>query len=182
MALTAASFCVFLTRVFTFATAATFFAAALRATGFAAAFLALTAGFAFAAAFFAALTFLAGLAGFRAVDFAVTALLAFGLEGDLALTVRFAVADFALERDVDRLKPFVRLLLMCGSQKAAHLIEQRGKRPELTIEAPLNQRAQLFAGALTWPKNRHFRQMYKQRKTLEGHCWLCYSASWLTEA
>jgi hypothetical protein len=113
MALTAASFCVFLTRVVTFATA-TFFAAALRATGFAAVFLALTAGFALAAAFFAVT-----LAGLRAVAFAVTALLAFGLEGDLALTVRFAVADFALERDVDRLKPFVRLLLMCGSQKAA---------------------------------------------------------------
>ena len=113
IALTAASFCVFLTRVFTFATA-TFFAAALRATGFAAAFLALTVGFALAAALFAAVT----LAGLRAGAFAVTALLAFGLEGDLALTVRFAVADFALERDVDRLKPFVRLLLMCGSQKA----------------------------------------------------------------
>ena len=116
MALTAASFCVFLTRVFTFATAATFFVAAFRARGFAVAFLALTAGFAFAPAFFAALI-LVGLAGFRAVAFAVTALLAFGLEGDLALTVRFAVADFALERDVDRLKPFVRLLLMCGSQR-----------------------------------------------------------------
>src|SRR5215213_684370 len=73
-ALTAASFCVFLTRVFTFATA-TFFAAALRANGFAAAFFVLVAGFAFGADFFAALS-LADLAGFRADAFAVTALLA----------------------------------------------------------------------------------------------------------
>jgi hypothetical protein len=126
-ALTAASFCGFLTRVFTFATA-TFFAAALRANGFAAAFLVLVADFAFAADFFAALS-LADLAGFRADAFAVTALLALGLEGDLALTGRFAVlsdADFALERDVDRLKPFVRLLLMVGNLKR---LLTRGEQP-----------------------------------------------------
>jgi hypothetical protein len=53
---------------------------------------------------------------------AAEALLALGLDGDFALTARLALfAGFAFERDVDRLKPFVRLLLMCGSQKAAHL-------------------------------------------------------------
>jgi hypothetical protein len=63
-----------------------------------------------------------GLAAFRADVLVAVALLAFGLEGDFALTARFALfAGFAFERDVDRLNPFVRLLLMCGSQKAARL-------------------------------------------------------------
>ena len=121
-ALTAASLCVVLTLELTFETA-TFFAAALRANGFAAAF---RAGF---TVFFALdAVFLAGralTAAFRAGAFAVTALRAFGLEGGLALTTRFAVfadADLAFEREAERLKPFVRLLLMCGSQKAAHLM------------------------------------------------------------
>ena len=106
---TAASFCVFLTL-----DTGTFFAAdlaaALRATGLGAAFLALTAPFGFAAAFFA----VRGLTTLRAVDLADVALLALGLEAGLALTVRFAVfaVGFAFERDADRLKPFVRLLLM----------------------------------------------------------------------
>ena len=115
---TAASFCVFLTLVFTFE-ADTFFVAALRARGFGAAFRAFTVGLAFTAAFFAARS----LTGFRADALAVAALFAFGLDGDFAFTARFAVfaAGLAFERDVDRLKPFVRLLLMCGSQKAAHL-------------------------------------------------------------
>ncbi|HET6976570.1 MAG TPA: hypothetical protein VFI24_09630, partial [Pyrinomonadaceae bacterium] len=59
---------------------------------------------------------------------------ALGLEGDFALTARFALfAGFAFERDVDRLNPFVRLLLMCGSQKAARLkraaVENAGSLP-----------------------------------------------------
>jgi hypothetical protein len=91
-----------------------FLAAAFRASGFGAGLLALTAGFAFAATFFAART------GLRAVAFA-------GLVEDFAWTARFA-DDFAFERDVDRLNPFVRLLLMCGSQKAAHLREQPQER------------------------------------------------------
>ena len=43
-----------------------------------------------------------------------------GLEDDFALTARFAFfadAVFAFEREADRLKPFVRLLLMCGISK-----------------------------------------------------------------
>ncbi|HEV8430764.1 MAG TPA: hypothetical protein VGQ41_22875, partial [Pyrinomonadaceae bacterium] len=88
----------------------------MRATTFGAAFLAFVAGLDFVAAFLAAL----GLAAFLVDGLAPVALLALGLDGDFALTARFALfAGFAFERDVDRLKPFVRLLLMCGSQKAA---------------------------------------------------------------
>jgi hypothetical protein len=86
----------------------------LRATGFGAAFLALAATFGFEAVFFAE----RGLTVLRAVGFAV-ARLALGFEAGFALTARFAVfaVGFAFERDADRLKPFVRLLLMCGNLK-----------------------------------------------------------------
>ncbi len=114
MARTAACFCV----VLTLDTAATFFGAAFRATAFGAAFFALAASFDFDDAFLAA----AGFAAFLVVSLVAVARWALGLEGDFALTARFALfAGFAFDRDVDRLKPFVRLLLMCGSQKAAHL-------------------------------------------------------------
>ena len=110
---TAACFCV----VLTLDTVGTFFGAALRATVFGAAFFAFTAGRGrdLAAAFLAAV----GRAAFRAVVLAALALLALGLEGDFALLARFALfaAGLAFERDADRLNPFVRLLLMCGSQK-----------------------------------------------------------------
>ena len=124
MARTAACFCV----VLTLDTVATFFGAALRATVFGAAFFAFTAGRDLAAAFLAAV----GRAAFLAVVLLAVALLALGLEGDFALTARFALfAGLAFERDADRLNPFVRLLLMCGSQKAAHLkraaVESRGE-------------------------------------------------------
>jgi hypothetical protein len=123
MARTAACFCV----VLTLDDAAAFFGAALRATVFGAAFFAFAASFDLVAAFLAAVS----LAAFLVDGLAAVALLALGLEGDFALTARFALfAGFAFERDVDRLKPFVRLLLMCGSQKAAHLkraaVESRG--------------------------------------------------------
>jgi len=115
IARTAACFCV----VLTLETVATFFGAALRATVFGAAFFVFTAGRDLAAAFLAAV----GRAAFLAVVFAAAALLALGLEGDFALLTRFALFDagLAFERAADRLNPFVRLLLMCGSQKAAHL-------------------------------------------------------------
>ena len=115
IARTAACFCV----VLTLDTVATFFGAAFRATVFAAAFFAFTAGRDLAAAFLAAVS----RAAFLAVVFAAAALLALGLEDDFALLTRFALfaAGLAFERDADRLNPFVRLLLMCGSQKAAHL-------------------------------------------------------------
>lgn len=111
---TAASFCVLLTLE-----TGGFLAAALRATGFGAAFLALTATFGLAAVFFADRS----LTDLRPDGLAVVALLAFALETGFALTARFAVfaVAFALERDADRLKPFVRLLLMCGISKGCSL-------------------------------------------------------------
>lgn len=107
---TAASFCVFLTLE-----TEGFLAAALRATGLGAAFLVLTADFGLAAVFFAERS----LTVLRAGGLAVVALRAFGFDADFALTARFAVfaVGFAFERDADRLKPFVRLLLMCGNLK-----------------------------------------------------------------
>ncbi|HEX5876576.1 MAG TPA: hypothetical protein VFY60_18160 [Pyrinomonadaceae bacterium] len=92
------------------------FEAALRVNDFGVAFLALAGALVFAAVFFAARAF----AGFRAEAFAVTARWALGFDGDLALTARlvvFADAVLTFERDVDRLKPFVRLLLMGGISK-----------------------------------------------------------------
>ena len=158
---TAASLCVFLTlgavvALGAVALGALAFEAPLRANDFGVAFFALAGALDFAAIFFAARAF----TGFRAEAFAVTARLAFGFDGDLALTARFVVfADAVLtfERDVDRLKPFVRLLLMGGISKGCSpWVSSRGNRRELTIEAPLNQRAQLFKGALTlwlWSTN-----------------------------
>ena len=85
------------------------------ATGFAAAFFDFEVDFDFAAAFLAERSF----AAVRADDLAAVALVALGLEGDFALTARFALfaAGLAFERDVDRLNPFVRLLLMGGFSK-----------------------------------------------------------------
>jgi hypothetical protein len=124
-----------------------FFAAVLRATGLGAAFLALTVTFGFAVVFFAERSLTALRAGGLAV-----ALLALGFEADFALTARFAVfaVGFAFERDADRLKPFVRLLLMAEILKGCSLgASSRHNARELTTETPLNQRAQVFAGALT---------------------------------
>jgi hypothetical protein len=149
-----------------------FLAAALRATGFGAAFLVLTAVFGFAAVFFAE----RGLTALRATGLVVVALLALGLEAGFDLTARFAVfaVGFAFERDVDRLKPFVRLLLMWEISKGCPLgASSRKNARENTTERPLNQRAQLFAGALLSQNWTNFQQMCQQRKTLAGHCWLC---------
>ena len=110
---TAASFCVFLT--LDTATFLAGLAAALRAIGLGAAFLALTATLGFDGVFFAE----RGLTALRPAGLAEVALLALGLEAGLALTARFAVfaVGFAFERDPDRLKPFVRLLLMAVNLK-----------------------------------------------------------------
>ena len=122
---TAASLCVFLTlgavvlgalALGAVALGAVALEAPLRANVFDVAFFALAGALDFAAIFFAARAF----TGFRAEAFAVTARWALGFDGDLALTARFVVfADAVLtfERDVDRLKPFVRLLLMGGISK-----------------------------------------------------------------
>jgi hypothetical protein len=91
-----------------------FLGEALRATGLAAAFFGFVAALDFAAVFLAGRTFDAVRA-----DLAAVALVALGLEGDFALTARFELfaAGLAFERDVDRLNPFVRLLLMGGFSK-----------------------------------------------------------------
>ena len=137
IARTAACFCVFLTLE-----TSTFFVEALRAAGLAVAlavalvatFFDLVADFPFAAVFFAAVFFAARTgAAFRGGDFAARR--ALGFEADLALTTRFALfaAGFALERDVDRIKPFVRLLLMCGNLKGCSgLLSRRGIAGSLT--------------------------------------------------
>ena len=108
---TAACFCV----VLTLEAGAAFFGAALRAAGLGVGFLAFTADLDFAAVFLAVAVF----AALRATGLAAAALRAFGLEADFVLTTRFALfaAGLTFERDVDRLRPFVRLLLMGGNLK-----------------------------------------------------------------
>jgi hypothetical protein len=121
-ALTAASFCVFLT----LGTSGFFAAAALRATGLGAAFLALADAFGLVAVFLAALIFetvfdtALRAAGLAAVARLTVALMADFAAAGFALTARFAVfaaGRFAFERVGDRRKPFVRLLLMGGISK-----------------------------------------------------------------
>src|SRR6185295_13429432 len=130
IARTAACFCVNLTLETT-----TFLAAAaLRATGFGAAFLVFAEALDFAAVFLAG----RALAADRADDLAAAALVALGLEGDFAFTARFALfaAGLAFERDVDRLNPFVRLLLMTRFSKGCSLeASSRKIGPQLTIDA-----------------------------------------------
>jgi hypothetical protein len=173
-ALTAASLCVVLTLELTLDTA-TFLAEVLRAAGLVAAFRALTAVFGFALVFFAVFAE-RRLTALRADGLEEVALLAFGFEAGFALTARFAVfaVGFAFERDADRLKPFVRLLLMWEISKGCSLgASSRKNARELTIEAALNQRAQVFAGALRSENWTNFRHKCQQRKTLAAHCWLC---------
>jgi len=166
-ALTAASFCVFLT----LETAATFLAAVLRATGFGADRLALAVAFGFAAAFRAT----ALRAALVTVGLAAVARLAFTFAAGLAaagfaLTARFAVfagAFFAFERVGDRRKPFVRLLLMGGISKGCSLFtSSRWNRAQLTTASPLNQRTQVFAGALSPPSTVHFDKCANKEKHL----------------
>ena len=157
----------------TLETGAAFFGAALRAAGLAAGFLALTADLDFAAVFLAAAVFNA----LRATGLAAAALRAFGLEADFVLTTRFALfaAGLTFERDVDRLRPFVRLLLMVEISKGCSPV----------ASSPWNWPAAYHRHAFYINEHNHlrvlydpkygpiFRQMYQQRKTLDGHCWLC---------
>jgi hypothetical protein len=145
MARTAACFCV----VLTLETAGAFLGAGLRATTFVAAFFVFAADLDFVAAFLAA----AGRAAFLVAGLAAVALLALGLDGDFALTARFALfAGFAFERDVDRLKPFVRLLLMCGSQKAAHLKRAAVESPGAYHRRPSKSTGTSICGCFTYRK------------------------------
>jgi len=146
----------------------TFFAvAALRAAGFGAAFFALVTAFGLVAVFFAA-----AFAGFRAReragDFAALALFALGL-AVAALATRFAgfdAARFAFERAADRRKPFARLLLMgLNLKRLLTLHEQPRNCPQLTTEPGLNQRRQVFAGALRHPFVRPANQSVNKEKS-----------------
>lgn len=96
------------------ALAGAFLAEALRASGLGVAFRGFAGAFPFAAG-----RAPRALIGLRADAFAAEARWALGLVDDFALTVRFAFfADvLALERDVDRLNPFVRLLLIVRISK-----------------------------------------------------------------
>jgi hypothetical protein len=153
----------------------TFFAgAALRTTGFGAALRALVVCFGLAA--FLAAAFTGFLASGREGDFAALARFALGL-AVVAFATRFAVlagARFVFERDAGRRTPFARLLLMgLNLKRLLTFSEQPRKRPELTTDALLNQRRQVFAGALTPCFLVLNREMCQQRKTLDAHCWLC---------
>ena len=170
---TAACFCVVLTLE-----ATTFLAAAaLRATGFAAAaFFGLAVALDFEAVFLAGRSFAADFDAVRTDDLAAVALVALGLEGDFALTARFALfaAGLAFERDVDRLNPFVRLLLMGGFSKGCSLeASSRKIGPQLTIDLPLDQWRQVFAGALPTENQSTFPTQGSTKKNLDGHRWLC---------
>jgi hypothetical protein len=120
-ALTAASFCVFLTPE-----TATFFGwltGARRCEVFAGVFLVALATF-LAATFFAGLALVLALT-LRGTAFTPLTRFALGLE-ELAFTACLAVfadARFVVERAVDRRKPFVRLLLMCGFSKGCSAVE-----------------------------------------------------------
>jgi hypothetical protein len=129
----------------------TFFAGAvLRATDFGAALRALVVGLGLAA--FLAAAFTGFLASGREGDFAALARFALGL-AVVAFATRFAVlagARFVFERDAGRRTPFARLLLMgLNLKRLLTLHEQPRKRRELTTAALLNQRRQVFAGALS---------------------------------
>ena len=170
IARTAACFCV----VLTLETTGFLAAAALRATCFGAALrvLGLDEDLEWAAVFLAGRT----LAAERADDLAAAALVALGLEGDFAFTARFALfaAGLAFERDVDRLNPFVRLLLMTGFSKGCSLeVSSRKIGPQLTIDLPLDQWRQVFAGALTTENRTSFPTQVSTKKNLDGHRWLC---------
>jgi hypothetical protein len=94
------------------------------------------------------------LAAFLAVVLLAVALLALGLEGDFALTARFALfAGLAFERDADRLNPFVRLLLMCGSQKAAHLKRAAVESPGAYHTCPSKSIGTSICGCFTYRKS-----------------------------
>jgi len=101
---------------------------------------------------------------------------ALGLEGDFAFTARFALfaAGLAFERDVDRLNPFVRLLLMTRFSKGCSPeASSRKIGPQLTIDPPLDQWRQVFAGALTTENQTTFPTQVSTKKNVDGHRWLC---------
>jgi hypothetical protein len=158
-ALTAASFCVFLT----LETASFFAAAVLRAAGFGAGRRALAA-FGFAAG-------LRATALRVAVGLAAAARLAFGLAAaGFALTARFAVfagAFFAFERVGDRRKPFVRLLLMGWNLKRLLTNrEQPLESPALYHSFAPKSTNTSICGCFTYPNTVHFDKCANKEKHL----------------
>ena len=134
-ALTAASFCVFLTPV-----TATFFGwltGVRRGAVLAGAFLLAFACFLVVATFFVGLAAVLALA-LRGAAFTPLARLALGLEefAFIDCLAVFADARFVVERAVDRRKPFVRLLLMCGFSKGCSAIVSSRRMPRSLPQNP----------------------------------------------
>ena len=108
---------------------------------------------------------------FRAGAFATVALLALGFEAVFALTARFAALEdvrFAAVLAVDLRKPFERLLLIlvliykgCPDSLSSH---RTGA--QLSTGLPLNQSAQVVAGALRRPE--HLR-LHNKSANIEKH-------------
>jgi hypothetical protein len=139
---------------------------ALRATGFGAAFLVFAAGLDFAVVFLAGRSFAVD----RADDLAAAALVALGLEGDFALTARFALfaAGLAFERDVDRLNPFVRLLLMGGFSKGCSCWEQPQNWTAAYHRPAPKSMETTICRCFTWRKLAHFSDIALNK---EKSCW-----------
>jgi hypothetical protein len=159
-ALTAASFCVFLT----LETASFFAAAVLRAAGFGAGRRALVAAFGLVAA-------LRATAFRAAVGLAAVARLAFCLAAaGFALTARFAVLAgvfFAFERVGDRRKPFVRLLLMGWNLKRLLTNrEQPLESPALYHSFAPKSTNTSICGCFTCPNTVHFDKCANKEKHL----------------
>lgn len=189
MARTAASFWVFLT--LGSSTLRCLTSTFLGAAAFAGVFLtprfgavALRAGAAvFLTAFCFAVTF--GLAAFRAGALAVLAF-GFGRAGFAFNALDFAdfTAVRALVLEVERLRPFARVLMECNVEGYYML---GGKQPpetnaELTIaQPPKSTRTRDLQVPETSLKTFQESLQLQHRKTLEGHCWLCYSAFRLQE-
>jgi hypothetical protein len=152
MALTAATFCVFLTLE-----TVTFLDAVFLAGAFGAGFL-LFAECLATVTFFVVRAFavLFRTEAFETAPRDTVALFAFGFEADLAFTARFAVFEegrFTAVRADDRRKPFERLLLILGliSKGCSVTLSSRRIAAQLSTASRLNQLSQLFAGALSLP-------------------------------
>ena len=109
------------------------------------------------------------------------ALFALGGAG-LTFKARLLSDDFVAERrgparDADRLIPLVTALLM-ESSRLTGLPVNSGSREnlgEISIASLLNQGEKGGCGYNKAPNEGRLVSVVKQRKTLEGHCWLCYS-------
>ena len=144
------------------------------AAGFGAGLLAFAAAFDLVAVFRAVALRAAALV---ALGLAALARFAFGFAATrFALTARFALfaAGLAFERDADRLNPFVRLLLMCGSQKAAHLKRAAVESPGAYNTCPSKSIGTSICGCFTYRKSeRNFVKTTNKEKHLMVIVGLC---------